>query len=318
MPPSNDVVLDFAAAYPEIGPLRAALARRDWSGCRRVIDSVPSDSRTAMIRIGADEAGLEDFLRDVLRRDPSDGAASAMLGDHLIGIGWDVRTSARAQNVSEDQFRQFHEWLGRAEEVLIEGAARCPRDPAVWTVRLISARGLSLGQAEARRRYDRVAAVDPHHLPAQRQLIQQLCPKWGGSWEELHTFARDAMRAAPAGGAHGVLVAEAHLEHVLADMQAQRDGSAITGYLRQPAVRDELYEAARRSIGDPAFRRTHGWLQAASTFACVFRLLDDRAATAWPFRLLGDLITEYPWEYFVKDLPAAVRQARAWALETAS
>ncbi len=38
----------------------------------------------------------------------------------------------------------------------------------------------------------------------------------------------------------------------------------------------------RRSIGDPSLRRTHGWLQAASTFACVFRQIEDRAATGCP------------------------------------
>lgn len=315
--PSTDVVFDLAAAYPEIGILRAALARRDWPACRQAIDAVPMDSRTAMIRVGADEPGLEDFLRDVLRRDRYDAAAAAMLGSHLITIGWGIRTTARASEVSAEQFEQFHEWLGRAEEVLIEGAARNPADPAIWTVRLISARGLSLGLAEARRRYDRLAAVDPHHLPAQRQLVEQLYPKWGGSWEKVHAFAREAMRAAPAGGSHGVLVAEAHIEHMLSEARAN-GWSAGDAYLEAPAIRDELYEAARRSIGDPSFRRSYGWLQAASTFACVFRQLEDRAATAWPLRLLGDLATEHPWASFRKDVPAAVRRARTWALEETS
>jgi len=314
MPPT-DVVLDLAAAYPEIGVLRAALARRDWFACRQAIDAVPLDSRTAMIRVGADEPDLEGFLRDVVHRDRSDGAAVAMLGSHLITIGWGIRTAARASDVSEEQFKQFHEWLGRAEEVLIEGAARHPRDPAVWSVRLTSALGLSLGVAEARRRYDRVAAVDPHHLPAQRTLVEQLYPKWGGSWEEVHAFARDAMRAAPAGGAHGALVAEAHVEHLTSEVKVYRDRSAAGAYLRTPGIRDELYEAARRSIGDPSFRRTYYWLQAASTFAFVFWLMEDRAATAWPLRLLGDLATRYPWNQVHKDISATVREARAWALE---
>ncbi|MFD1373943.1 hypothetical protein [Actinoplanes sichuanensis] len=200
MPPPTDVVLDLVAAYPHIGVLRAALARRDWPACRQAIDAVPLDNRTGMIRVAAGEKDLEGFLRDVLRRDPSDGAATAMLGEHLIGVGWEIRTGAWARDVSAEQFKAFHEWLGRAEEVLIEGAARNPRDPAVWTVRLISARGLSLGIAEARRRYERLSLAHPHHLPAQRQLMDQLEPKWGGSWAQMHTFAREAMRAAPPAG----------------------------------------------------------------------------------------------------------------------
>ena len=39
MPTSTDVVLDLVAAYPHIGVLKAALARRDWPACRKAIDS---------------------------------------------------------------------------------------------------------------------------------------------------------------------------------------------------------------------------------------------------------------------------------------
>ncbi|GAA1897419.1 hypothetical protein [Asanoa iriomotensis] len=65
-------------------------------------------------------------------------------------------------------------------------------DNADWTARLTTARGLEMGQAEARRRYDRLAALDPHHLPGQRQLLQQLCAKWGWSLEDMHAFATEA------------------------------------------------------------------------------------------------------------------------------
>ncbi|MBB2946691.1 hypothetical protein FB565_006459 [Actinoplanes lutulentus] len=312
MVPPHDVVLDLATAYPDIAVVRAALARRDWQACRRVLDAAAPDSRTGLIRAGADEDGLDDFLRDILRRDPSDGAASAMLGTRLIGIGWKVRTSAQAKDVSAEQFKVFHEWLGHAEEVLIEGAARNPRDPAIWTVRLTSALGLSLGLAEARRRYDRMAAADPHHLPGQRSLLQQLCPKWGGSWEELHTFARDAMRAVPTGTAHGILVAEAHTEHMISIWLAGGDDAALRDYLRAPAVRAELFEAAQRSIGDPAFRHTYGWLEAASTFAFLFWKMQEKSAAAWALRLLGDLGTAYPWNIH-KSVPDVIRAARTWA-----
>jgi hypothetical protein len=314
-PPPTDVVLDLAAAYPDIGVLRAALARRDWPACRQVLDAAAPDSRSGLIRAGADGDDLEDFLRDIVRRDPADGAATALLGTHLIDVGWRIRTTARARNVSAEQFQAFHEWLGKAEEVLIEGAARNPRDPAIWSARLTSARGLSLGIAEARRRYQRLAAIDPHHLPGQRQLVQQLCPKWGGTWDELHTFARDAMFAVPPGTVHAVLVAEAHVEHMLSACPDVRDYQARSAYLQTPAVRDELFEAARRSIGDPGFRRTYGWLEAASTFAFLFFEMEDRAAAAWPLRMLGTLATKYPWGHIYKDAADAVRRARTWALE---
>ncbi|MEU4424982.1 hypothetical protein AB0F81_30550 [Actinoplanes sp. NPDC024001] len=304
-----DVVLDRGAAYPEITALRAALERRDWPACRAVLDSSGPMERTGLLRAVSEDDGLDEFLRSVLAANPADGAASALLGMHLIDVGWKIRTGASARYVSREQFAAFHDWLGKAERVLIDGAAYNPRDPAIWTARLTSARGLQLGLAEARRRHDRMAAGDPHHLPGQLQLLQMLCPKWDGTWEQVHEFARDAMNAAPPGGPHGVLVAEAHIEHVF-DGETRAD---MLGYLANEPVRAEIYQAAQRSIWHPQFRRGYGWLEALSTFALLFMLLDDQRAAAATFGALGNLAARHPWDYLDDDVVTQIRQARSWA-----
>ncbi len=305
----TDVVLDRAAAYPETAVLTAALARRDWPACRALLDSAAPMERTGLIQAVAEEKDLEGFLREVLRGDPADGAASALLGNHLIKVGWEIRTSARAEYVSQEQFAAFHEWLSKAEQVLIDGAAYRPADPAIWAARLISARGLQLGLAETRRRYDRLVAADPNHLPGQLSFLQTLCPKWNGTWEQLHEFARDAAAAAPPGSPHGILVAQAHIEHIFEAGGAE----TMMRYLAAEPVRAEIYEAARRSIWHPEFRHGYGWLEALSTFALVFTLLDDQRSTAAAFTALGDLATETPWSYVDNDVVSQIRDARTWA-----
>ena len=303
----TDVVLDRAAAYPETAALTAALGRRDWPACRALLDATGPMERTALIQAGADEKDLEGFLRGVLRADPRDGAASALLGEHLIRVGWEIRTGARAEHVSREQFAAFHDWLGKAEQVLIDGAAHNPGDPAVWTSRLTSARGLELGLAETRRRYDRLVAADPHHLPGQFAFLQSLCPKWSGTWEQLHEFARDAAAAAPPGSPHGALVAQAHIEHIV------EVGGDMLSYLSHEPVRAEIYAAAQRSIWHPEFRRGYGWLEALSTFALAFTLLDDQRSAAAAFTALGNLATRMPWSYVDNDVVTQIRGARAWA-----
>lgn len=306
MSPPTDVVFDRAAAYPEAAPLRAALTARDWPGCRAVLDAAAPMLRTGLIDIAADEPDIEPFLRDVLRADPADGAASALLGRHLINGGWKIRTAARARYVSREQFERFREWLCRAEQVLIDGAAYQPGDPAIWSARLISARGLEVGLAETRRRYDRMIAACADHLPGQFSMVQTLCPKWSGTWELLHEFAREAAEAAPPGGAHGALVVDAHIEHGL-------DDGDLFIYFSQQQVRAEIYQAAQRSIGHPDFTRGYGWLYALSAFALCFTLMGDQRAAAATFGRMDGLATESPWDY-LGDAATEFAKARDWAL----
>jgi hypothetical protein len=314
MPDADPVLLDPAAAYPEVNAVRAALAARDWTGVRAVLDVAPPVGRTMLIRIGADGADLADFLDWVVRRDPGDSAAAAMLGMHLTIVGWNIRSAARAEHVSSAQFEAFHDWLRKAEAVLLDGIARRPGDPALWVARLTSARGLQLGLAETRRRYDRLAAIDPHHLPGQYAFLQRLCPKWGGSWEMVHSWCREAMLAAPPGALQGTLVAEGHIEHWL----EAGGGEEGRHYLAGEPARTEIYEAAHRSVWHPAFRRGPGWVTAVSNFAMVFGLLDDQRAAASMFAVLGPFGSEDPWNYLNGADPAGeIRRRRAAAMAVA-
>lgn len=281
-------VLDPAAAYPRITGLRDALDSGDWPACRAVLDAADPVERTELTMIAFAEPGLETFLRGVLDGDPGDGAAAALLGQHLIGAAWRIRTSARSEQVSPERLAAFTDGLVTAERLLVDAAARSPHDPAIWTARLITARGLRLGLSEAHRRYARLAEIDPHHLPGQWQFLQQLCPKSGGDWARAHAFARETADAAPRGSFGPVLVAEAHLEHWL---------ESGLRYLATDQVRAELHEAARRSVWHADFRHTHGWVRVVSTFAMAFALLDDRPAADSLFTELGDLGSERPWDY---------------------
>ncbi|WP_433295903.1 hypothetical protein ACQP2F_37040 [Actinoplanes sp. CA-030573] len=303
---SDRVLLDAADAYPEVAKVRAALAVRDWPAVRELVDAAGAAGRSMLLRYGADGDDLEEFLRAVVAGDPEDTAAVAMLGMHLIGVGWAVRTGYRAEHVSRAQFAAFHGWLRKAEVVLLDGVARRPGDPALWVARLTSARGLELGQAESGRRYGKLAALDPHHLPGQVQFLQQLCPKWGGTWERLHEWTREAMLAAEPGSLQAYLVVDGHWERWL-DL-----GDGGTAYLR--SVRGQIEEAAERSVLHPDFRRDYGWVSVVSGFAMAFCLLRDRERAAAMFRMLGDLGTELPWAYLHHDVAATIRARRAWAL----
>jgi hypothetical protein len=281
-----DVQMDAATAHPPIGEFRAAVREQDWDRCRAVLDAAASPAERTGLAFSGDHIP-EAFLRTVLAENPGDGTAAALLGWVLIRRAWEIRGRHAAEHVSERAFRDFHAWLRKAEELLIEAAARDPHNPMIWTARLLSARGLQLGLSEVRRRYDRLAALDPHHLPGQRQLLQSLAPKWSGDLERMHAFARESAEAAPPGSLTPMLVAEAHIEQDL----------DTAGHLRDPAAQAEIAAAAERSILHAEFRHPIGWVQAANTFAYAFSLGGDRERAGTVFDLLGPYGTETPWDY---------------------
>jgi hypothetical protein len=303
-------VFDPVAAYPEMGRLRAATAAGDWREVSSFFAWLTDENgRSLAVKIVREVAGVEEFLQRVVAHDPTAPLPCVLLAARQITLAWQARTDRRAQHVRPEQFRRFHDHLRRAEQLLIDVTARNPSVVQAWYLRLTTARGLELGQSEARRRYDRLAAVHPHHLDAQGQLLQQLCPKWGGSWDAVHAFAQECMRAAPDGSLAGSLVAEAHVERMIG---IGTDGPGVK-HLRQPAVSQELIEAAHRSVLHPAFRPGYGWVGAHSAFSFVFSLLGDHRRAAVSFRVLGDLPSTYPWNY-LPNAEATYRHHRRLAM----
>jgi hypothetical protein len=282
--------LDPAAAYPKLATLRTALRAGDWAACQALLDVAEPVERTELIRSAADVDGIEPLLRRVIAEDADDSTAAALLGVHLVDVGWKIRSSYRARHVSRKQFEAFHRKLREAEQVLYPASARRPDDPALWVIRLTVARGLELGHAEARRRYDKLAEIDPQHLPGQLQLLQQLCPKWGGSWEAVWDFVGEVAGSAPPGAHNHMLVAEAHFETA-----TDNDRGSPRHHLSAPAVQAVIKEAANRSVWHPGFRRSHGWVRVLNTFAAVFSLGGDLRSSKSMFRMLGDRGCEYPW-----------------------
>ncbi|WP_405862887.1 hypothetical protein OG407_30960 [Streptomyces sp. NBC_01515] len=319
----SEPVTDPFTTLPDLTPLRDAAQAGDWQATQAffttldptenpvenpVENSVEKMSFASGQLAGLD--GVETYLERAAAEHPADPLPRTLLAERYIRIGWAIRSRARAEHVSRDQFGQFHDWLRRAELLLIDVCAEQPGNAAAWTARLLTARGLELGQTEARRRYDRLSAHHPHHFRAQSQLLQQVCPKWSGSWEDAHSFARECVAAAPAGSHAGALVAEAHIEH-----WAELDGVEQRTYMRSVSVRDELRAAARKSVLHPDYAPGWSWIAADSAFALAFSIGGHVKDAAAHFVSLEDRVSEYQWQY-LPGWKAAFVKYRKSALAT--
>ncbi|MCF3133234.1 hypothetical protein IPZ69_23375 [Streptomyces olivochromogenes] len=283
-------------ALPELAPLRTAAQAGDWAATEAFFGGLDSVGKVSFAAAAladlADLAGTEGYLEKAAETLLGDPLPRTLLAERYIRIGWKIRSGARAEYVSRDQFDQFHAWLRKAEHLLIEVCAEQPAYGPAWIPRLLTARGLELGQSEARRRYDRLSAHHPHQLRAQSQLLQQLSPKWSGSFEAMHDFAQECVSAASDGSPAGILIAEAHIEH-----WGQLSDVAGTEYLRNVSVRNELRHAAEVSVLHTDSRPDWHRLAGHSTFALAFSLGGHLKDAAPHFAALGNTASESQWRY---------------------
>ncbi|MFJ3925736.1 hypothetical protein [Streptomyces sp. NPDC090022] len=298
LPSTGRPVFEPTERVPALAALRSAVTDRRWDAVAAAFEALPDeDDRVQACRTVAETPGAETFLRQVADQRPGDPLPRTLLAQRLVQAGWDVRTAARAEHVSRRQFDAFFAHLRQAEQLLIDVCAEYPAYGLAWYVRIITGRGLELGQSETRRRHDRLAEHHPHHYSGQLQLLQQLCPKWGGTWEAADAFVRDAVAKAPEGNPNGALVAVLQMEHYL-ELTEKESKQAAERHLRDPGRHARLVDAARRSVLHPAFRPdSHQAVGAHSAFAAAHSVAGRPADAAPHFRALGDHASEFPWGY---------------------
>ncbi len=207
-----------------VHPLRALGDRRvlalveaadagDWEGVKEALAPFDLGRDHQVLGQLTDIGGLEDWIVRAVEEDKEHRAQALLIsGARHIHWGWEARTAARAVDVSQEQWRVFHERLHIAERQLLEAAELRPDWITPWRQLLTSARGMSLGSPVAETRRDAALRRDPFDLEVHLEWLSQLQPRWGGEPGEALEFARAAFAAAPDGHRLGCVVAMAYIE----------------------------------------------------------------------------------------------------------
>lgn len=241
----------------------------------------------------ADLDGIQDWIGRAVEEDKEHRATALLIsGTRHISWGWEARTTARAANVTQDQWRVFHERLRTAEEQLLEAAELRPEWVTPWRRLLTSGRGMSLGPAVTETRLDAALGRDPLDLETHVEWVSQLQPRWGGEPGQALAFARDALARAPQGHRLGCVIAMAHIE----DWVESDQGDC----LETPEIQAELREAADHSILHPSYTWRPGWQQDFNMFAMALSLAGERHTVRRVFRTLDGAYTTWPWTYFAE------------------
>ncbi|GAA3839807.1 hypothetical protein GCM10022403_085080 [Streptomyces coacervatus] len=251
----------------------------------------------------ADLEGVQDWIGRAVEEDKEHRATALLIsGARHISWGWEARTRRLAKNVSQEQWRIFHERLHIAEDQLLEAAELRPEWVTPWRRLLTSGRGMSLGPAVNETRRDAALRRDPLDLETHIEWVSQLQPRWSGEPGEALEFAREAFTGAPEGHRLGCVIAMAHIEDWV---ESDHKNCLIT-----PEIQDELLEAAERSILHPAHVRRPGWQEDFNIFAMALSLASERIALPRVFRELGGAYTSWPWRYMAEPEKMYARARR--------
>ena len=219
-------------------------------------------------------------------------------GAHHVRSAWEARGASRGKYVTQDAAQLFHERLVRADRELAAAAKLDPRDPTPHAESMWVALGLSLGQPELHRRFTEVNRRCPWHCGAYRAMSQGGGPKWGGSLGTLSGLAQQVLDEAPEGHSVHTFVPTVHFERLLNFGREQGAAASDPGdYFETPHVRDQINQAAQKSVGSPAYQPGHQAISDRNMFSMAFWLLGDYRAQLEQMELTGPVISDVPWNY---------------------
>ncbi|KUL45886.1 hypothetical protein [Streptomyces regalis] len=279
----------------------------DWEAVKVALAPFDLGREQAVLGQLAVLDGVEEWAVRAAEEDKGDKElrATALLisGARHVNWGWEARTSARAVDVSREQWQTFYERLRIAEEHLLEAAELRPDWVTPWRHLLTSGRGMSVDDSVQEARLAAGLRRDPLNLDVHLEWVSHLQPRWGGEPGQALEFAQKAFAGAPDGHRLGCVIAMARIEEwVESD---DRD------CLQQPRIRTELREAAERSILHHAYERRLGWQGDYNIFAMALSLAGSSKASN-VFRELDGVITEWPWTFMADPEKAYARFRKAF------
>jgi hypothetical protein len=135
----------------------------------------------------------EDYVPDRLlaRKAPWSYLSKINTSEDLLRAAWQIRGSGYANSVSKEDFARFQALALRSVDVLASCKAQCDFDPQ-WYASMIYAMGsASMSRAKIGPVFVEGFTKFPWYPPIYLNMATNFAPQWGGSVQELESFAKE-------------------------------------------------------------------------------------------------------------------------------
>lgn len=208
---TDGLVLDQAWDDPELDAACAAMKQGDLDPGIELLKATELNTDQRSIRRGGlatAATGRSEQLELRLETLPKDPELLVLLGSTLVFEAWEVRTGARAERVSGQQFATFHDILRTARDVLDAAVESAPDDVGPWEVQQWVGLGLQIALEEKTDIFRSACERQSDSYAAHSGRVQVLAPKWSGlDVAEMVRFGDETVQKARPGAALNAIIA---------------------------------------------------------------------------------------------------------------
>jgi tetratricopeptide (TPR) repeat protein len=258
----------------------ALLRDREFDALTQLIESsqkrfeddfgAEADLALAVVSFHTADPALTPVLDAWVAAQPRSFAPLLARAKHFEAVAFARRGAKLAEETSEEQFQGMRTYLAKAVRDAKAALALHPKLSEAYHVLMSSA--MAFGDQETCRRLaDEALAMAPYTLRVRVSYLHCQLPRWGGSYEAMDAFARDAQRFADRNPRLTVLMGFVDWDKGKIQRKALQFDEAVRSFTRALRFGDywEFYE----DRGD-AYYRMHSYRQAVADL--------DRALELWP------------------------------------
>lgn len=183
------------------------------------------------------------ILKEWEEKNPKSAFALGLLGSAFIDFAWEARGTGYLSSVTTSAQQTFEERIKQAKNYLKEASELDPSNLQTAHDLMLASKAIKSTWLEVKPIFDAATRQEPDNFLIQKQMLESLAPKWGGTVSEMMEFARSqAVKSAPSSKSP-ILVPMAHWEIAFAYYDQN-----LASYFGKKSVWEECKQALDTAV----------------------------------------------------------------------